>query len=321
MVEELRGRGLLAKVLLAFACVYFIWGSTYLAIRIAVEHIPPLLLCAVRLLLAGAMLLAWARGTGAAWPRGAQWRNAALVGVMLPAIGNATVTLGVKHVPSGLVALLVGMIPLWMAMMASVGRHAVRPTPQAIAGLLLGFCGIALLIGPGLLDATHAEFSPLWALVPMAGSLSWAWGSVWSRRVKLPASPLVSTGIGLLAGGALLLAVSFASGEPAGFHAEQVTPGAVAALLYLSVFGSVVGFTAYLYLLRTVSPSMAATYAFVNPIVALALGWVFAHEALSSRTLLAAAVVVVAVALITTSRARSPVAAGAPRTASVALEP
>lgn len=302
MVERLRERGILAKVLVAFACVYFIWGSTFLAIRIAIETLPPLLMCAARLLSAGLVLLAWARVTGAPWPKGAELRNAAAVGVLLPAIGNGAVTLGTTHVPSGLVALLVATIPLWMALLASFGRDAVRPSARAIAGLLLGFGGIALLLGPSLANAARAEFPAVWALIPIAGSLSWSWGSLWSRRVRMPASPLASTGAGMLAGGVFLLAASAALGEFARFEPARVTWGSVAALAYLSAFGSVVGFSAYLYLLRYVPPSLVATYAFVNPIVAMALGWAFAGEALSGRSLTAGALVVVAVALITTAR-------------------
>lgn len=303
MVEQLRERGILAKVLVAFACVYLIWGSTFLAIRVAIVSMPPMLMCAVRLLSAGLALLVWARATGVAWPRGAELRNAALIGVLLPAVGNGSVTLGVAHVPSGLVALLVGTIPLWMALLGSFGRDAVRPSPQALAGLLLGFAGIALLIGPSLAGAAHTEFPAAWALMPIAGSLSWAWGSLWSRRVRMPASPLASTGVGMFAGGFFLLAVSGALGEFARFEPSRVTWPSIAALAYLAAFGSVVGFSAYLYLLRHVPPALVATYAFVNPVVAMTLGWVFANETLSARSLTAAVLVVVAVALITTAKA------------------
>jgi drug/metabolite transporter (DMT)-like permease len=311
VVERLRERGLLAKVLIAFACVYFIWGSTFLGIRIAIDSLPPMLMCAVRLLLAGLVLLVWARATGAAWPKGAELRNAAVVGVLLPAIGNGSVTLGITHVPSGLVALLVATIPFWMALFAALGPDAVRPSTQAVGGLLLGFGGIALLFGPSLAHAAHTEFPARWALFPIAGALSWAWGSLWSRRVRMPSSPLASTGVGMLAGGAFLLVVSGALGEFARFEPARVTWASVAALAYLSVFGSVVAFSAYLYLLRYVPPSLVATYAFVNPVVAMALGWLFAHETLSPRSLGAAGLVVVAVALITTAPAAAPAREGA----------
>lgn len=315
MVEKLVGRLHAFRVLIAFATIYLVWGSTFLAIRVAIEHIPPLLMCAARLLIAGALMLAWARLNGAAWPRGREWGNAALVGIVLPAIGNASVTLGETHVPSGLVALLVASIPLWMALLSAFGRDRVRPGPQALLGLALGFGGIALLIGPGMLSARRAEFAPLWALIPVAGSLVWAWGSLWSRRATLPESPVMSTAVGLLAGGFALLAVSALAGEPSRLDLAQVGAKSVLSLLYLSVFGTVIAFSAYLYLLRVVPPAIVSTYAFVNPVVAMALGWAFAGESPSARTLVAAVVVIGAVALITTARSTAQASRGSRPTA------
>ncbi len=297
-------RGPRTLLLLAFASIWFVWGSTFLAIRYAIADIPPILMCGLRLFAAGVALLAWARLSGQAWPRGSEWRSAVLVGVLLPGIGNATVTLGVAHVPSGLVALLVSTIPLWMGLFASVGTHAEPPGRQAVTGLALGFAGIALLIGPGLVTGHDATLSPFWALVPVAGSLSWAWGSMWSRRARLPASPLVSTGIGLTAAGVGLLVLALPLGDFAHWRPADVSASSWWALAYLTSFGSVLGFTAYLYLLRRVAPAVVSTYAFVNPIVAMLLGFVFAGETLTPRTLTAAAVVLAAVFLITTARAR-----------------
>src|SRR5262245_51665312 len=158
-------------------------------------------MCGLRLVSAGVGLLVWARLTGVAWPRGVEWRNAALVGVLLPGVGNVSVTIGVAHVPSGLVALLVSTIPLWMALLSSIGRNAEPPGRQALVGLVLGFAGIALLIGPGIVSGHDATISPLWALVPVLGSLSWSWGSLWSRRARMPHSPIMSTAVGLVAAG------------------------------------------------------------------------------------------------------------------------
>lgn len=307
-------RGSRTLLLLAFASIWFVWGSTFLVIRFAIDGIPPILMCGIRLLAAGLALLVWARVSGQPWPCGVEWRNAVLVGVLLPGIGNASVTLGVAHVPSGLVALLVSTIPLWMGLLASLGRNAEPPPPQSAVGLALGFAGIALLIGPGLLTGHDATLSPLWALVPVAGSLSWAWGSLWSRRTRLPASPLVSTGAGLAAAGAGLLLLSVAIGDFSRWNPAAVPATAWLSLAYLAAFGSVLGFSAYLYLLRHVAPEVVATYAFVNPIVAMFFGFVFAGETLTPRTLAAAAVVLVAVLLIVTaplSRRAAGVTAGA----------
>ena len=310
-MAERTGDASMVALVLGFACLYFVWGGTFLAIRIALDTIPPLLLCGSRLLLAGVILLVWAKLSGTPWPRGKEWRHAALVGLMLPAAGNVSVTISETHVPSGVVALLLSTIPLWMALLASVGRSPSPPGRQALVGLVMGFAGVALLIGPGLLPNAAHEFSPLWAIIPVLGALSWAYGSLWSRRVAMPRSPLLGTAVGMTAGGIVLLAMSAGAGEFARFEPARVTLGAVLSMTYLIVLGSVIAFSVYLYLLARVRPEVVATYAFVNPVVAMALGWAFAGEHLSPRTLTAAAIVIVSVALITTARA--PLASGALR--------
>ncbi|HEY6195908.1 MAG TPA: EamA family transporter [Candidatus Eisenbacteria bacterium] len=304
------------RILLAFACIWFIWGSTFLAIRYAIVDIPPLLMCGLRLVVAAVLLLGYAIATGAAWPRGREWRDAALVGLLLPGIGNVAVTIGVAHVPSGLVALLVATIPLWMALLGSFGPNAAPPGRQAMLGLVIGFVGIVLLLGPGVAGGHQAPIQPGWALVPVLGSLSWAWGSLWSRRAVMPRSPLMSTAVGLAAAGVAVLLVSAGTGDLGRWSFAATRAPAWAALAYLAVFGSVIGFGAYLHLLRHVSPPIVATYAFVNPIVAMALGWAIGGESLGPRTLTAAAVVLAAVVLITTARpaprgVSAPVGAGA----------
>ena len=303
---------------LAFLCIWFVWGSTFLTIRHVIHTIPPLLMCGLRLLSAGLLLGAFGAATGAPWPRGKEWRNAALVGILLPGVGNLAVTIGIAHVHSGLVALLVGTIPLWMALLASLGRHATAPGRQAGAGLVLGFLGIALLIGPGLLTpggSSEMGRNPMWALIPVAGSLSWAWGSLWSRRVAMPSSGVVSTAVGLTAAGAVQLLIAGSIGDFANWQPSAVPWTAWAGFVWLVVFGSALGFGSYLYLLRRVSPAVVATYAFVNPVVAMALGWAFGGESLTPRTLTAASVVLAAVVLITTAPARTVSANVPPATA------
>ena len=300
-MAETTARRRFLRVALAFLCVYLVWGSTFLVIRVALRDLPPLFLCAVRLLIGGALLAGIAWRTRLPWPRGVEWRNAAVVGLLLPAIGNGSVTLAETHVPSGLVAMLVATIPMWMAWLGTLGPDGVPLTARVITGLLVGFAGIALLVGPGHLGG--ARDGVVWALLPILGSLSWGWGSLWSRRAQLPASPLVSTAVGLTAGGAVLLAASGVGGEwtrlgPGALHARPV-----AAVLYLAVFGSVVGFTAYLWLLRHVTPSRVSTYAFVNPVVAMALGVMVGGEPFDARVAIASGFVIVAVALIVTAPA------------------
>jgi drug/metabolite transporter (DMT)-like permease len=250
---------------------------------------------------------------GEPWPRGREWLNSALVGILLPGIGNSAVTLGETHVASGLVALLLATIPLWMAGLPLFGRNAARPQPQVVAGLLLGFGGTALLIGPGLAGSGAGPVSPLWALIPMFGAFTWGWGSLWSRGAKMPSSPMVSTGFGLVAAGALVTLVSGIAGEWGRLDLAHVSAPSLWALAYLSTFGTVVAFTAYLYLLRRVSPALVSTYAFVNPIVAMVLGTLFLGEAFTGRTLIAAALVLASVVLILSVRARVVLARPAPQ--------
>jgi drug/metabolite transporter (DMT)-like permease len=188
-----------------------------------------------------------------------------------------------------------------MALLGSFGPDAQPPGRQSIVGLALGFAGIALLIGPGPVTGHDATLSPLWALVPVLGSLSWSWGSLWSRRARLPRSPMMSTAVGLVAAGAGSLLLALAQGDFHRWNAAATPAGAWIALAYLAAFGSVLGFSAYLYLLRRHPPSVVATYAFVNPIVAMFLGFLFGGESLTPRTLTAAAVVLAAVLLITTA--------------------
>lgn len=321
MVDRLP-RGQALKVAIAFLCIYLVWGSTFYAIRVGLEHLPPLFLCGIRLLAAGVMLAVAAWRMRAPWPRGIEWRNAALVGLLLPAIGNGSVTLGETHVPSGLVALLIASIPMWTALFAASGPDRTPLKPRVVAGLVVGLAGIALLVGPGQMQG--ARGSMWWSLIPVLGAMSWAWGTLWSRRVKMPASPLASNAVGMGAGGAVLLAASLAGGEW-----SRLTPASfglvpMAAVAFLAVFGSVVGFTAYLWLLRHVPPTRVSTYAFVNPVVAITLGALLAGEPFGGAVALAAGLVVVAVALIVTAPSpgkvvQVPGASGVPRAA--AAEP
>jgi drug/metabolite transporter (DMT)-like permease len=298
------------KVLLAFACVYLIWGSTYLAIRWAIEDIPPFLMAGMRNLSAGVALSVWALAHGARWPRGAEWRSAALIGGLMLLGGNGSVTWSEQRIPSGLAALLVSFVPLWMALLQGIGGGP-KPGRRAWAGVFIGLLGIAILVGPESL-AGGGRADLLAAGVLVCGSLAWASGSLIGRRHPTSPSPLLGAGLQMVAGGALLLVAGTLAGEPARFDPALVHPRAWLAMGYLAVFGSIVGFTAYVWLMRVSSPSRAATYAFVNPVVAVLLGWALAGEPLGARTLMAAAVIVGAVALIVLAPRRAPAAAPAP---------
>jgi drug/metabolite transporter (DMT)-like permease len=289
-------------VIAAFAAIYLIWGSTYLAIRFAIETMPPLIMAGVRFLIAGGLLYGWTRLRGTPRPTGTNWRAAALIGALLLLGGNGAVTWAEQWVPSGLAALLIATEPLWIVLLAWLWGGD-RPSLGIAVGLALGLVGIVLLIGPGeLVGGPHID--PVGALAVLIASVSWAAGSLYSRRAPLPAAPLLGTGMEMLVGGTLLLLAGLATGEAAQLHLEALSLRSALALTYLIVFGSIVAFSAYVWLLRVVTPARASTYAYVNPVVAVFLGWALAGEAITPLTLVAAAVIVTAVALIVMQQAR-----------------
>ncbi len=290
-------------VIAAFAAVYIIWGSTYLAIRYALETLPPLLMAGARHTLAGAVLYGVLRAAGTARPQRIHWRSAAIIGALLLLIGNGGVCWAEQTVPSGLAALLVTTVPIWMVLLNWFRREGVRPGTMEIGGVALGLLGVIILIGSENLGG--APVHRMGAVVLMAASLSWAIGSIYSRHAPLPQSPLMVTAMQMLCGGVLLLLSGAASGEGAKLELENVSLRSLISLGYLTVFGSLVAFSAYVWLLRVSTPAKVSTYAFVNPVVAVALGFVFAGEPLTPRTMGAAAVIVTAVVLITRQRRRT----------------
>jgi len=254
-----------------------------------------------RFVISGAALYAWARYRGAARPSRIHWRNAIIAGGFLLVGGNGAVVWAEQFVPSGMTALLVSILPFWLVIIEWVRPPRRRPAAAVLIGLIVGFIGIIVLVGPGNLGG-HGDVRPIGALVLILGSLSWAIGSFFSRDADLPASGLLTTGMEMLGGGALMLIVGILSGELSHFAISHVSMASAMGLLYLVTFGSLLGFTSYIWLLDKVSPARLGTYAYVNPIVAVLLGWAIAGERLSFRTAIAAAIVICAVALITTAR-------------------
>jgi drug/metabolite transporter (DMT)-like permease len=297
----------------ALAVVYVVWGSTYLAIRFTIETLPPMLSASFRFLVAGGLLYAFAIRRGdrdADRPGLPQWRSAAIVGGLLFLGGNGGVVWAEQRIPSGVAALLVATVPLWMAL---IGFAALRERlPRiAVAGLVVGFAGTALLIRP----TGEGGIDTLGALVVVGGSLSWAIGSLYSRRAPLPARPLVSASMQLLCGGAILGVVGISAGELGRIEPSAFSRSSILALAYLIVFGTLAAFPCYTWLLRAAPTSLVSTYAYVNPVVAVALGWAFADERVEPLTILAGAIVVTAVAMIVTARRTAEpgeVAAGMP---------
>ncbi|MGH7602787.1 MAG: EamA family transporter [Gemmatimonadaceae bacterium] len=292
------------QIAAAFASIYIIWGSTYLAIRYAIETIPPFLMGGTRFLVSGALLFLLARHRGAERPTKPHWRNAIIAGGFLLLGGNGAVIWAEQFVPSGLTALLVSILPFWLVIIEWARPPRKRPGPAILAGLALGFAGIIVLVGPGSIGG-QGDVRPIGALVLILGSLSWAIGSFWSRDASLPESGLLTTGMEMLGGGALLIIVAALAGEFAHFDPHGVSRASAIGLIFLITFGSLLGFTSYIWLLDKVSPARLGTYAYVNPIVAVLLGWAIAGERLSMRTAIAAAIVICAVALITTARTSS----------------
>lgn len=291
-----------ALVLAAFGVVYIVWGSTYLAIRVAIESIPPFLMAGTRFLVAGALMYGWSRMRGAPRPGRPAWRAALLLGALFLLFGNGGVVWAEQYVASGLAAVLVALMPIWTAIVQWARPGGTRPGLMTTAGLLTGFAGVALLLAPG---GSGAEIHRVGALVLILASLSWAIASVISRNMPLPESGAQSSGMQMLAGGALLTVAGLATGEAAAFDPGAMSPRSLGALLYLITFGSLLGFGAFTWLLRATSPARVATYAYVNPVVAVILGWALLGEPFGPRELAAAAVIVGGVALITTAKLRA----------------
>lgn len=285
-----------ALVWAALVTVYILWGSTYLAIRVAVETMPPFWMAGVRFMIAGSVLLAW-RLPAAIRARGMptldQWRRALVIGAALIVGGNGGVSFAETAVPSGLAALIVSTVPLWMALidMAFYGR---RSSGAKLGGLVAGFGGVALLVG----SPANGPVSWVGVIVLVISSLSWAAGSLYSRSAKMPADSLLGTGMEMLAGGACLVIAALFTGEFAQVHLATISAASWAGFIYLVVFGGIVGFSAYLWVIRNAPTTLVSTYAYVNPIVAVFLGWAILHESVTLRTALAGAIIIASVAWI-----------------------
>jgi len=294
-----------SRIILAFAAIYLIWGSTYLAIRFAIDTIPPLLMVGVRYMIAGALLYAWVVWRGEATrPTRAQWGSAFFLGGCFFLLGNGGVSWAESRIPSGTAALLVAMVPLWMTVIEWLGPRRRRPTPLALAGLVIGFLGVAFLAGPGA-SLTKAAIDPLPVLVLVVTTFGWAYGSLHSSSAARPPSILQAVAMQTFAGGILSCAAGTLLGEWRDLDISAISLRSILAMSYLVIFGSIVAFTAYTWLLRVTRPTRVGTYAFVNPIVAVFLGWTLGGEVASARTLIAGAVIVTGVVLILRSRAKT----------------
>lgn len=291
------------RVALTLGALYFIWGSTYLAIRFAIETLPPFLMAAVRFLVAGGVLYLWARARGAQRPTWPLWRTAGATGLLMLLGGNGSVVWAEQFVPSGLVALLIATVPLWIVLLDWASREGTAPGGGVLFGVLWGFMGVGVLVsGSEIARAGPDDF--LGGVLVLLGAGCWAAGSLVARYGKRPASATLGNGMQMLAGGGGLLLAGLIRGEPGMFRLEGVSVLSAFALLYLIVIGSLVAFSSYIWLLRNTTPAVASTYAYVNPVVALFLGWALASEPLTPRTGVAAFIILTAVMIITTRRTR-----------------
>lgn len=284
------------RVLAAFAAIYLIWGSTYLFMRYAVETLPPFWASGVRYFMAGVILWLLALPAIRSATRQVPWRGHAIVGTLLT-LGNASVAVAVQRIPSGVASLLVAMTPCWMVLLEWRRHRGQAPARGVIAGLALGIGGMLVLIGPGRIGG--GPIDPIGASVVLAGTFAWSLGSIYSRTLARHESPLHTSAIQMLAGGAAVTLISLLAGEFGRLDWAAVSTRSIVSMVYLVLVGSVVGYSAYMWLLGVTSAARVSTYAFVNPVVAVMIGSVFANEPLTPRIIVAGAIIVAAVALIT----------------------
>jgi len=293
------------KVLLAFATIYFVWGSTFLAIRVGVREVPPFLLAGLRFLIAGLVLYGWLRLRGTPSPTGREWAGASFLAVLIFVLDYGLLFWAERTVPSGIAAVMLATIPVFMAMGEIIVLRTQKMTWRLALALLMGLGGVAVLVGRGA-GMGAAVVSPVGAGALIIAALSWSVAASLSRKMPLPAEKAMSSGAQMLAGGVLLLFAAALLGEFRGFHWQGVSTGAWLALAYLTVAGSILGFTAYVWLIHHESPTKVGTYAYVNPVVAVFVGYFFGGEALGARTIAGTLLVLVSVVVITAMPKKKP---------------
>lgn len=291
--------GLTLPIGAALIAVYIFWGGTYVAMKFAIETLPPFMMAGIRFITAGVIVYVWQIFRGVEKPQAIHWKNATIVGGLLLLGGNGGVVWSEQMVPSGMAAIIVATVPLWMALLVWLWQGGNRPRGMVFAGLVLGFIGIILLVknSGGDVSNTSSQWIGYTALV--FASIAWATGSVYSRVAKLPSSSFMAIAMQMLTGGLLCLLFGLLTGEAARFDPAQVSMHSALAVGYLIFFGSIVGFSAYIWLLKVADPTMVSTYAYVNPVVAVILGWALAGEQMTIRDGIGAIIILLAVIIIT----------------------
>jgi drug/metabolite transporter (DMT)-like permease len=290
------------KLWIALLALYIVWGSTYLGIRFAVETIPPFLHASLRFLVSGIILYAWRRAAGDPIPTASNWKATAIVGGALLLGGNGLVAWAEQTVPSGIAALMITTSPFWLVLFESLRAGGAKPSWQAILGLVIGFIGVFILVGPAEITGGEGSFDTFGIVLLLLAPIFWSMGSIYAKGADMPKSTLLSTGMQMLTGAVALFLVSVVRGELNGFSFGDVSMRSWLALLYLITFGSLIGFVSYGWLLHNAPISLVSTYAYVNPVVAVLLGSLLADEPLNGRILIAAAIIIGAVVLINSAR-------------------
>jgi drug/metabolite transporter (DMT)-like permease len=304
-----------AALIAGFAAIYIIWGSTYLGIRIAVETMPPFLMAGVRFLVAGAIVAAFIALTRGFHATRKQWRDNAIIGGFLCLGGNGLVSWSEQKIPSGIATLIISAGPVFIVLMDWAvhafykdGKRGTKPGALTFAGLILGFIGLAILVGPDVLATGAGSLDPWRVLGLLAATLLWGVGMIYMRYASSPAEPFTASGIQMLCGSGWLLLTGVLTGELANFDPTIITARSVIAWSYLVIFGSLIGFSTFTWLMKHSTPARVSTYAYVNPVVAVFLGWLVLHEPVSPRIFAAAAVIIAGVATITIAKIKKPVA-------------
>lgn len=291
-----------SKIWLPLLALYIVWGSTYLGIKVSIETIPPFFHAAVRFLISGMILVIWQRSAGHPLPTRKQWISAGIIGTFLLLGGNGLVAWAEQFIPSGIAALIIGSMPMFLVIGEAIRPNGVKPTWQGIVGLLVGFAGIFILVGPSEISGSTEKLNSLGVIALLAACLFWATGSLYSKTADLPKSSLMNTGAQMLVGSVSLLIVSLISGELIGWDVSAVSTRSLVGLSYLIFVGSLVGFVSYGWLLQNAPISLVSTYAYVNPIVAVLLGVWFANETLEPRIWLATAIIIGSVIFINSTK-------------------
>lgn len=301
--------GLTIPVVAALLAVYIFWGGTYLAMKFAIETLPPFIMAGIRFITAGAIVYVWQITQGVEKPKAVHWKNATVVGGLLLLGGNGSIVWAEQMVSSGLAAIIVAIVPLWMTLLAWLWQGGERPRGMVFGGLVLGFIGIILLVKNSSGEVSNLSSQWLAYIAVVFASISWATGSIYSRVAKLPSAPFMAIGMQMLTGGLLCLLFGLLMGEAARFDLGQISIQSALSVGYLIIFGSIIGFSAYIWLLKVADPTVVSTYAYVNPVVAVILGWIFAGEQMTIQDGVGATIILLAVIIITKANSCKPAVA------------